>query len=36
MADARVIPFPRCDCDEPDVYDGYAECDLHPHNERPN
>lgn len=22
---------PECFCDEPDVYDGYAECELHPH-----
>lgn len=33
FADAKVLPFkprPECMCDEPDVYDGWAECPVHP------
>lgn len=22
---------PECHCDDSDVYDGYAECEVHPH-----
>lgn len=25
---------PQCYCDEPDVYDGYAECPVHPQEDR--
>lgn len=32
---AADLPEPRCTCNEPDVYDGYAECAVHPQNEVP-